>query len=256
MKQYMTNRKSPKALIVATALLGMSVGALKAQEADPDTWKWGANVYFWGASIGGETIDGDDVDISIHDLLQNFKGGFMGTLGAKKGKLAFFGDLIYLNVGDSQNLSGDLVGDQMKVKADFELKGYISTFGAAYTVLENDQTTLDVLGGGRYLQLDTTIKYDTGTGNGKYETSESTLDAIVGLRGQTEINDRWYVDYYADVGTGESDLTWQAAAGFGYRLEKFDLAFGYRYIYWDLNDFDPFDNLDMYGPYVGAKFRF
>jgi len=29
---------------------------------------------------------------------------------------------------------------------------------------------------------------------------------------------KWFVPYYLDVGTGESDLTWQAMGGIGYSL--------------------------------------
>lgn len=255
MERNMTPHKSLKALGFATALLGMSTGVLRAQEVDPDSWQWGVDVYFWGASIGGETTTGDDVDIGIDDLLQNFKMGFMGTLGAKKGKLSFFGDLIYLDVGNSQSMSGSLIGNPVQLDAELDLKGYISTFGVGYTVLENDATMLDLIGGGRYLELDTKIKFSTGLGSDRYNSSDSTLDAVVGLRGQSQLNERWYADYYADIGTGQSDLTWQAAVGLGYRMKNFDIAFGYRYIYWNLNDFAPFDDLNFHGPYLGAKFR-
>lgn len=253
----MTQHRTLKALSLSTALVGMSAGVLAAQESDPGKWQWDAMIYFWAASIGGETVTGEDVDIGIDSLLKNFNMGAMGTLSAKKDKLSFFGDFIYLDVGNSQSINGNLIGNPFKLKADLDVKGFISTFGVGYNVYETAETTIDVIGGGRYLQLDTDIKFSLGGGGSRrFSSSDSALDGIVGLRGQSQINDSWYVDYYADVGAGQSDLTWQVAAGFGYRFEKFDVAFGYRYIDWDLNDFAPFDNLNFHGPYLGAKFHF
>ncbi|MEZ5592554.1 MAG: hypothetical protein R3F53_18370 [Gammaproteobacteria bacterium] len=59
-----------------------------------------------------------------------------------------------------------------------------------------------------------------------------------------------------DVGTGQSDLTWQAFAGVGYRFGKLDALMGYRYIDWDFDDNDVFDDLNLSGVFIGAKFWF
>ncbi|MGB5571259.1 MAG: hypothetical protein WBM81_18360, partial [Sedimenticolaceae bacterium] len=61
--------------------------------------------------------------------------------------------------------------------------------------------------------------------------------------------------YHADIGAGDSDLTWQALAGLNYRFDKVDATFGYRYLKWELND-DTFDDLDISGPYAGVRFGF
>ena len=46
-------------------------------------------------------------------------------------------------------------------------------------------------------------------------------------------------------------------AAVNYRFEKFDLSLGYRYLDWDLgSDFEPADDLNVKGVYVGAKFDF
>ena len=76
------------------------------------------------------------------------------------------------------------------------------------------------------------------------------------MRGKADINDKWYLSYYADVGTGDSDLTVQALAAVNYRLETVHLTAGYRYLEWDFDDFGPFDDLDLSGAFAGAKFYF
>ena len=60
------------------------------------------------------------------------------------------------------------------------------------------------------------------------------LDAIVGLRGRRNIGgEQWFVTYYADVGAGDSDLTWQANVGAGYAFGWGDVVLAYRYLDYD-----------------------
>ena len=56
----------------------------------------------------------------------------------------------------------------------------------------------------------------------KVSESGHVWDGVVGLRGATDLNERWYITYYADVGTGDSDLTWQGLAAVNYRFSKVD----------------------------------
>ena len=66
----------------------------------------------------------------------------------------------------------------------------------------------------------------------------------------------WYFSFYGDIGTGESDLTWQAMAQIAYRFKWFDVSLGYRHLDWDFEDNAALDDLSVSGPYVGIKFTF
>jgi hypothetical protein len=66
----------------------------------------------------------------------------------------------------------------------------------------------------------------------------------------------WYVPYYLDVGTGESNLTWQALGGIGYRFSKVNVLAQYRYLEWDFDDDALIDDLNIQGPFVGFEFLF
>lgn len=70
------------------------------------------------------------------------------------------------------------------------------------------------------------------------------------------LTENWYIPFYGDIGTGESDLTWQLFAGVGYKFEKFDVIVAYRYLDWEFDDSPIFDDLDINGPLAGIKFRF
>ena len=88
----------------------------------------------------------------------------------------------------------------------------------------------------------------------KDEESGGNWDAVVGLRGNTRFNEKWYMSYYGDIGTGDSDLTWQAMAALFYHFKKAEVGVGYRYLDFDLNDFGPIDELKLKGPFLGVKF--
>jgi hypothetical protein len=66
------------------------------------------------------------------------------------------------------------------------------------------------------------------------------------------------VNYYADVGTGESDLTWQAVLGVAYQFGWGKLFANYRHLDYDFGDTKNFSDLSLAfsGPTVGARFDF
>jgi len=78
---------------------------------------------------------------------------------------------------------------------------------------------------------------------------------VVGLRGQSEIGDRWYVPYYVDVGTGSSRFTWQAFGGIGYHFKWGDMMVGYREIAYDFDSNRRLSDLSFGGPLVGVRFK-
>jgi len=143
---------------------------------------------------------------------------------------------------------------------DVRLKAWVITPSVRYSLIENDKGTLELLGGARYLWIDVTLKAKfegpLRPRQGRIEGSGSNWDAIVGVHGRIDLTDKWYLPYYLDVGAGDSDLTWQAFAGAGYRFQKVDGFLGYRYTYWDFDDSGALDDLDLSGPMLGVKFRF
>ena len=59
-----------------------------------------------------------------------------------------------------------------------------------------------------------------------------------------------------DVGTGDSNFTWQIAAGVGYKFNWGDVNLVYPYMDWDLSSRGDLDDLNLGGPMLGAKFHF
>ena len=81
-------------------------------------------------------------------------------------------------------------------------------------------------------------------------------DGIVGVKGSYALGQRWAIPYYVDIGTGQSDFTWQAKAGVTFNATKWlNVTLVYRYIDWDVGG-DIIDDINFKGPALGAVFRF
>jgi hypothetical protein len=61
--------------------------------------------------------------------------------------------------------------------------------------------------------------------------------------------------FYVDVGAGESDLTWQAAAGISYGFKRGKLSAVCRYLSYEMKSGKSLKDLSFSGPMVGATWR-
>ncbi|MCA0892842.1 hypothetical protein [Microbulbifer agarilyticus] len=255
--------------VLAAGLLLAGIGSPSITNANPlpryevfgagpeDHWLFGVEMYLWGASVGGETASGDDIDIGFDELVEDLKFGLMGTVAASRAQWTLFSDVIYLDVED--DIRQTIVLDDMSLRAaaSIDLKGFVSTTGGAVRVFENNHSRLNVMAGARYLWLDGTIDVDLEsfprvkiTDTGKF------WDGIVGLRGKSDISPRWYLTYVADIGAGDSDFTWQALAALNYKCRRFDIVGGYRYLDWDFDNNRVFSDVNFSGVFAGIKLAF
>jgi hypothetical protein len=221
----------------------------KPTASTEDGWEFGAEVYLWAASVGAKSKTGGDIDVSFRDLASNLNMGLMAVLGAQHGKWSITADLLYLDVeteADSRILPGrDLL--------DVELQGLVVTPTVGYSLIEDEgDSSLEVLAGVRYLDLKTTVK----TPRRKATDSGAFWDGIVGVRGDLYLSEKWFIPYYADIGTGESDLTWQLLGGIGYKFGDIHAVLAYRYLSWDLGNGGALKDLNFSGPLLGIRFTF
>ena len=236
-----------------------------AQETGLGGWDWQAEAYFWGPDLGGEITSGENISMPIDTILDDLKLGFMGAVFAERNDWLLFADAFYLDLGDSAGTTASLGPIKVDVNGSFDLKGFQSTFGAGYKIMKTAGTTLHATGGVRFLWLDGTVVVDATESVGgspidgqvfREKEVGNNWDAVIGLRGVTALNDKWYLSYYGDIGTGNSDFTWQASLAANYRMNRADLVFGYRYMDFDLDNFGPIDDLNLGGPFIGVKFSF
>lgn len=265
-------------IALALAVLGMTAGALPQTAAAQmsDEWRFNAILYGYFPEIGGKSNfpareGGSSINVDADTIIDSLKFAFMGTFEAQKGRWGFFTDILYMDLGGSKSQTRDLTinGVQLPASvtadANLDLKGTIWTIAGSYRVASDPTATLDVLAGARMLDLEQTLGWtfsaDLGpnqpsrSGNSKIDATN--WDAIIGVKGRWAFgaNREWFVPYYLDVGTGDSDLTWQAIGGLGYAFKWGDILAGWRYLDYKFKSDAKFEDVNFSGPMIGVAFH-
>jgi opacity protein-like surface antigen len=239
-----------------------SAGASEKGSPQPQGWQFGADLYLWIIEFGGKTTGGEDIDVPFDEILENLDFAFLGALQARNGRWHLSTDVNYLNVeGDNSNRLILPGGNEFKADATVKMESWVVTPVVGYSFVSTEDFTMEALAGARYLYIKPELDFDiTGPLNVRGRSgsdSEDVWDGIAGIRGEANLAEDWYLLYYADLGTGDSDMTWQALAGVGYRLgQAMDVVAAYRYLEWKFEDDKVLDSLDISGPLVGMRFRF
>ena len=261
----------------ATALLCGGVlapSSASAQERD-EAWRFRASVYGYTPDFSGELVfpAPADIEIDAADLLENTDAMFMGAFEAQHGRIGVFTDFIYLDLGKSVADTPQLsIGGGMAlppgVTADLSLdiKAQIWTLAGNYRVIDTPATSIDVFAGARMLNADAELAYafsaDFGPFSGTARQGSRTAslenwDMIFGVKGRSSFGAEreWFAQYYADVGAGESDLTWQAYLGAGRSFGRYDITVGWRRLEYQFASDSRISDLAFDGPVVGASVK-
>jgi len=254
-------------------------GAAFAQ-SDAEAWKWRGTIYLWGAGIAGTvtvpTGETTSVSADFNDLLKSLDLGVMGLLEARKGRWGGLVDLIYMDLSNSNSGTRSLgfsgPGGRITIPADVSLnvdagvKGTVWTLAGTYTAVEKPNYQMALVGGARYLDLNNDLSWQANGNIGPLPPSVRSgsataklrnWDAIIGVRGRADLDGggKWYVPYHFDIGTGDSELTWQALGGIAYRFGWGDVALIYRYLDYQFKSGVDVQDLSFGGPAIGASWR-
>src|SRR4029450_6597263 len=79
-------------------------------------------------------------------------------------------------------------------------------------------------------------------------------DAIVGVKGRVNFGDnrQWFIPYYVDIGTGQSQFTWQGALGLGYGFSWGEVVATWRYLDYNTKSGHALNDLTINGPLLGV----
>ncbi len=234
-------------------------------------WQHRITLYGWLPDLAG-TLNydlpgsGGSAGADASDIISNLKMVFMGAYEGRKNRWSLKADVIYLDLGNSEQNAVSLPAGpglgQIQAGAKQSMTGWVLGFYGGYNIVQTKQTTFDVMAGLRYLDIDTDAELNI---SGPLPPTLPSLglsqsvglwDGIVGVKGQFNLNDDWFVPYHLDVGTGDSDLTWQALAGVGYRFNWGDALLAYRHLYYDQGDSGLIQGLEFSGPLLGVNFNF
>ena len=229
-----------------------------AQEKSDDEWKTDLSVYLWGATLQGTTVTDDDFLINFGTILSNLNFAAMATFNARKNKFSILTDVIYLDISDKFPKQGEFLGQPIDGTVKLGVKAPVINLIAGYNLIDNGKTQFDIVAGGRYIDVDLPITITIGDKKKKTTTGGNSLDGVIGFKGRSELSEGTYLTYYGDVGAGDSKITYQAAAAWGYEFKRWDGVIGYRYLRWEMKDGDAnaLNRLFLHGPYIAAKWHF
>ena len=256
MKSIRKIRRLIPSLAAAGALLW--AGTTVAQ----DEWGVDTSIYAWLPIIETELEDGTKSEITRDDILKDFDIAALWAVQVWKGRWSLTSDFIFLDISSKTDVAllPNLPDLATIRKAGFT--AWIITPNVGYTVLHDDRQKIDLYAGARYFRIegDVTIDIDP-IGPGETLTSQkespsaSQWDGIAGIRGYYSLSNKWFVPYSVNVGVGESDFTWGASAGCGYRFQDLSAVFGWRYLSYDVGSDTILKDLTLNGPFAGVVYH-
>ncbi|MDF3014400.1 MAG: hypothetical protein K0Q78_2604 [Cellvibrio sp.] len=265
------------ALIFSTLIPTLVAAQTSQSQTASDEWQFALSVYGYLPSLSGTSsvpadTNGIPIDINAEKIVDALEFTAMGTFEAHNGSWGVITDFIYLNLGDSKQRSRDFTIGGMRPPAgttadlNWDFKGTIWTLAGEYRVSDAPKLTMDLLAGARHLNVNTTTDWSI-TGDlgvllpagrtGSAENKETFLDAIVGIKGRVKLGSggTWSMPFYVDIGTGDSDLTWQATTGVSYGFDWGDLTAQWRYLAYELDSGASLADVSFSGPLIGATWR-
>ena len=258
------------------AAIVLAAASPAAAADDPEGWQFRLAAYGFLPDLHGESrFNGaDEIHVEFKDLLKKTEFSFMGVAEVRHNRVGAFVDVLYFDLGnkvrDTTRLNiGPGIPLPPGITADLstDMKSWIVTMAAEYRLHRSEVVSIDLFAGARMSSTKPKLKYafsqDFGPFSGPFR--EGTLksktedwDGVAGAKGRANFGREreWFLLGYADVGTGDSDLTWQVFVGGGRRFGRVDTIVGWRRLSYEYPSSSPLKNLVYSGPVLGASVGF
>ena len=256
MKSFQARRTRP-ALAVAL-LCGFLVVGPAALAGE---WKWELTPYLWGSDVSLDATVNDSLvastTVDVSDLVDKLDIGGLIHFEGHRGRAGFFLEANYYEFSDDKTiLNFPPITDGTVVHSELDL--LIGEAGGLYKIVGEDGR-LDVLFGVRVFDTGLDLDFDSDPMLGRDET---ILDGFVGLRHRSELSERWTWWGRIDAGTGDTELSWQAILGVGFKLGRSKqnaLVLAYRHLAFEFEGGSTGIigvDLELSGPLLGFRFGF
>jgi hypothetical protein len=247
----------PRAPLLA-ATLGLMRLSPAAHASDGGGWDWIVAPYVWMVNIQTDLgLDvappgGLDGDLDYPDVLSDLDGAFEVHAEGQGDDFGMFADFTFLGLADERDF------DRFDSETDMDQR----LFEAALVWSPGDERYqgLEVFGGLRYVDLDTTIELDPTNpdfGTTTFDSGNTYSDFMLGARYTFDLSERWGLTLRGDGSFGETEGTWNASAIANFKTNSGAWFFGYRYLEGELES-DAGRTLDvtLHGAILGYGFMF
>lgn len=254
------------AIVAFTALAAVGLRAegsgTSGSGQPPDGGWWiRSTSYFWITAQSGDLRIGTlgvPVKIGFSDSLASIDEidmAFMGGFEAGRGRWSVGVDLTYAKMSDR------FLGDGVTYRTlRLEQAAWMINPYAAYRLAAPADWEFDLLAGARFNSLEMELGGESPAGVWTTASGRrSWTDPIVGLRGQTSLNEQLRFGFRADIGGFgiASQFTWQGYVGLGWQLSpSMTASFGYRGLGTDYSRGDFASDTVTHGPLIGLLVRF
>jgi hypothetical protein len=292
----MSNRIGMAAVLTALLAAEATSGAQAQQPsssgqpaANPSGWTFNIAPYMWLPTLKTTlnnnlppALDGrvpTELSVGPGAILSHLNFATMVAADAQYGPFSILTDFIYLNESatsshfrsvDFAGLPSQPISRSVERSNGTSLNSKVWTLAGGYTVMQGDWGNFDLIGGFRYLGVNSTTDFNlaltltgprgngaTFGGIGSLSSSASIWNGIGGFRGRIRINNTGlFIPYYFDIGAGGSKLTWQIASGVGYQTGWAGVSLTYRYLSFEAADSAVVQHLTMGGPMMMVNFSF
>jgi hypothetical protein len=210
-----------------------------------DGWQYRLTPYLWFAGLKGDlaTIPGAPaapIDISPSEAIEDTETGLMLLFDARRGRHGVFADFLYTDVRSDEELLPAPIALTLRSVS----KTTIFSLAYQYELLRQDDTIVDLIAGARYWNIDSELRFGSGTGGPldgrRVSNDESWIDPMLGIKGRMPLgNSAFYVEGGAGLGgfTLGSDLFYEVSGAIGYQwTPAIGTALGYRLFDVDYED--------------------
>jgi hypothetical protein len=212
---------------------------------DFNTWQNTlAPLYLWGQSLDGTINDKVGLQIDFNEAVKDLNGVATVHYEGAKGHWGIIADYSFVNIRPEGTGPGG-------VPVAVDMENTIAEIGALYRFGPNNPWQL--LGGVRRYDLDVDIVVGPVT---PVTIKKSFTDFFIGGRIINQFGKKWSFIARADVGTGDSDLVWNALVSFDYRFNNVVSGLvGYRVIDYDVDEPDFKYQMNHSGPVLALAFH-
>jgi len=217
-----------KSILKTTCALFLALTSFSSTAVGEDNWKFEIVPYAWLAGIDADVTVGNRtaaVDIGFDDLIDSadLGGSFLSVTQYKQWVLWTQFDYFKLNT--------DVLKDN-PVRARFKNESLFATAAIGYQFHTfGEYSTIDVLGGARYLNIDNTINADS---VGSLSRSNDLVDGIFMIRPNFQLLSWLRFNPTLSVGAGDSDLTYELQPQLHFQITDHLIArVGYRRLFYN-----------------------
>ena len=253
------------ALVAAYVVHAAPAAAQSTDAPTGDRWVTRVAPYLWATSLDGNAeVKGikADVDVPFSDILKDLSLAGMLLVDVQKGNFGVAVNGVFARVSPKNDV-GPL---RIKSTSDTVQLGVVPYYRVVDWTYRTSSTgkplklVVEPEAGFRFTYL--RVEVNVRNGGPTVDDNESWVDPIIGSRFGIDLADNWNLTAEGNVGgfgVG-SDLAWNVQGFVGYKTSFFGvpttLAAGYRALHQDYDHNNFKWDVTMYGPVLGASFRF